>query len=65
MMVRCRKRTSITRGGCDRCTANWRGENAHMLAARHHELTGHPTWSQTSGGNRHRYEIANQQERLL
>ncbi len=60
-----RKRTSITKGGCSRCRETWDGENAHMLAARHHQLTGHPTWSQTSGRPRHRYTASTQQERLI
>lgn len=50
-----RRRTSITKGGCNRCRATWEGENAHMLAAKHHEDTGHPTWSLTTGGTTHTY----------
>lgn len=52
------KTTSVTKGACERCRATWRGRNAHMLAGKHHQDTGHPTWSQTSGGLRHRY-VAN------
>lgn len=64
-MSRTRKRTSITKGGCERCSTKWRGINAHMLAGKHHRDTGHPTWSQTSGGERHLYATATDQPRML
>lgn len=50
-----RRRTSITKGGCHRCRDQWEGENAHMLAAKHHADSGHPTWSMTTGSVTHRY----------
>jgi hypothetical protein len=60
-----RDRTSTTRGGCDRCAAKWRGRNAHMLAGKHHKDTKHPTWSQTTGGETHRYSKVNDQPALM
>lgn len=60
-----RKRTSVTKGACERCPKKWRGPNAHMLAAKHYRQTRHATWSQTSGGERCRYATTTQEERLL
>lgn len=59
-----RTRTSITRGGCDRCASKWIGPNAHMLAGKHHKDTNHPTWSRTTGGETHRYSTAVEQAGL-
>lgn len=53
-----RSMRSVTRGGCERCRAVWRGPNAHMLAGKHAQDTNHPTWSQTTGGEIHRYGAA-------
>lgn len=61
-----RKRVSITRGGCERCTATWQGDNAHMLAGKHASDTGHPTWSQTTGSPTRRYGgAAGEQPRMI
>lgn len=39
------------RGGCFTChgtTATWFGPNAHGVAVRHHDATGHETWVDVS-----------------
>lgn len=36
------------RGGCERCPQRWDGKNALALAARHHDLTQHPTWAEVT-----------------
>jgi len=64
-MARRYQRIAATRGGCERCGATWHEPNAHMLAAKHAKDTGHRTWSQTSGGERHQYGAAAQQPRMI
>lgn len=64
--MRRRSRIATTRGGCQRCSDKWRGSNAHMLAARHHQATGHTTWSHTEGRDKRWHGgTDDKQERLI
>lgn len=44
-----RARVADVRGGCFDCKGGdviWSGKNAMMVAARHHDATGHRTWAE-------------------
>lgn len=46
-MSRTRNTTIVAvRGGCNRCTRRWDGQNALAMAARHHDRTQHQTWAE-------------------
>lgn len=48
-MSRHRTTTTEGRAGCYACfgsTPQWNGKTAMMLAARHHDSTGHQTWAE-------------------
>lgn len=49
MTERARSHSTAVSAGCFRCwgsSPRWLSKNAMMLAARHHDTTGHPTWAE-------------------